>query len=102
MLGDRARVEGDAVGSLERVPAEVRPARALHALVVDLLPGILADVADDEVARSSVEGEPERVAEAVGEDLPAAAALAGEGVRARDRVALLALAVRIDPQHLAE
>ena len=42
--------------------------------MVDLLPAVLADVADPEVARPAVEGEAPGVPEAVGDDLPLAAA----------------------------
>src|SRR5439155_6874765 len=53
-------VEG--VTALEPVPAEVRPAQRAVGLVVDLLGGVLADIADRDPA--AVEGKAVRVAQA--------------------------------------
>src|SRR5690349_6286616 len=67
---------GDA---LVRRPAVVRqPADERPRPVVDLLPLVLADVADVEVTRRAIEAEPPRVAEAVSSDAPAAADVAEE------------------------
>ena len=55
--------------ALVAVPAEVGATGAL-AQVVDLLPRVLADVADVEIAGRAVEGEAPRVAQAVGDELP--------------------------------
>ena len=56
--------------ALVAVPAEVHEPRPAALQVVDLLPRVLADVADVEVARRAVEREPPRVAQAVGDELP--------------------------------
>ena len=56
--------------------------------VVDLLPGVLADVGRPQLASGGIEVEPPRVAEAVGEDFRTAASV-GEGVVGRDGVCLL-------------
>ena len=80
-----------------------RPAEVLrHAVVdvrdpVDLLPGVPADVADPELLRAGPETEPERVAQAVGDDA------AGVVVGARgERVAGQPHAgVRVDPDDRA-
>src|SRR5947208_139167 len=65
-----ALIAGLRVGSLVAGPAEVlhRPRRA-HASI-DLLPGVPADVADPDLARSRPEGEAERIAHPVGDDPP--------------------------------
>ena len=102
MLGPRGIVvagEVEPVPPLEVVPAEVRAAKRLAALEVDLLPAVLADVADHDAPL--VEGEPERVSQAERVDL-VAAGLADVRVALRDAVRLLALSVRVDPQQLAE
>ncbi len=85
--------------ALEALPAEVGGA-ALRRGVVDLLGVVLADVADEQVAGRAVEREAKRVAQAVGVDLAARVAAAGERVAGRDRVA--ARGARRDPQQLGE
>ena len=58
-------------GALVAGPAEVRDVgrgAARHREPVDLLPGVLADVADVEVAVTGPERHPERIAEAGGDD----------------------------------
>src|SRR3954468_23361505 len=80
----RALVGEVAPRALERAPAPVDAAPAAAAGEVDLLHGVLPDVADDEVARATVERVAPRVAEAVGVDLGPGAGAARERVRRRD------------------
>ncbi len=58
-----------AVGALRDAPPVVRAAGGARGLEVDLLPRVLPDVADEEVARLAVEREPPGIAQAVGPDL---------------------------------
>jgi hypothetical protein len=68
--------------AFEQSPPVVRESHKLCARPkVDLLPLVLADVADVQVAGDAIEGEPPRVAQPVGDELPARAA--NEGINAR-------------------
>jgi hypothetical protein len=72
--------------ALDDVPAVIVPARVARALMVDLLPAGLADVADEEIAVLPVEAEAPRIAKAVGPDLVARRGVAvDEGVRRGDQ-----------------
>src|SRR5262249_62052762 len=89
--------------ALEGVPAEVGTARRAHGRVVELLELVLADVADRDPwlrAADLVEGEAERVAQAVAVDL-VAAGLADERVAGGDRVRPAAARGGVHPQELA-
>src|SRR5207249_3155917 len=86
----RRHVTGVGCRSLGVGPAVVA---APHA-AIDLLPGVLADVADVEQAGARVEGEAPGVAQAIAPDLGADAGLSDERVVAGDR------AVRVDAQDL--
>src|SRR6266508_4013129 len=81
--------------SLVAAPAEVRAVAASQGKrgVVDLLPRILADVGDHEVAGLPVEGVPPWIADAVGEDLGKRGRLVDERVVGRNLV-------RISPQRV--
>ncbi len=74
-----------AVESLHQPPAVVLAPAGAGRSEVDLLPEVLAHVADQQVAGRAVEAPPPRVAQAVGPDL-VAAGRAHEGVRPRNRV----------------
>ena len=89
----------EALRPLHPPPAVVLAAAARGGLEVDLLDGVLADVADVEVARAAVEAEAPGVAQAGRPDLGRAAA-PGERIVRRDRVRRLG--VDVDPQQLAE
>ena len=67
---------------------------------VDLLFGVLADVADDQIAGAPVEGEAPRIAQPVGPDLRTPPRPGREWIARWDRVA--ATGAGRDPQHLAE
>src|SRR6185295_12054856 len=90
----------EAVVAFGDVPAVVLAAPAGGEADVDLLPLALADVGDHEVAGPAVEGEPPRVAQAVGPDLAAGPGGAGEGVVGGNGVR--GSPVHVDAQHLAE
>src|ERR1700733_1202550 len=85
------------VEPLAGVPAVV--AALDHA--IDLLPGVLTDVADPQVARLAIEVPAERVAVAVRPDLAARTGDAGERVVGGDVVHALRR-VDVEPQYLAE
>src|SRR5439155_15645939 len=90
--------------TLQLPPAEVRapPTTTGPPQTVDLLPAVLADVADPQVAREPVEREPPRIARADGPDLVQAGAA---DVRVAGRIGVLEAArpvVDIDPQDLPE
>src|SRR5436309_14361993 len=92
------------VEALESVPAEVGAAGTGEGRVVKLLEAILADVADRDSrlpGGDRVEGEAERIAQAVGVDLVATRP-ADEGVVGRDRVWASAARARVDAQQLAQ
>src|SRR5262249_28266333 len=72
-------------------PGEIAPGDA----DVDLLDREVADVSDPELVRRGVEAHPERIAEAVGPDLPAVGPHADEWVVGRDR------AVEVQAEDLA-
>src|SRR6266545_2092996 len=100
---DRARgaLALEVVPALAPVPAVVAAARPGR-LVVDLLPGVLADVADPQVAGGGIEGEAPRVAQPVRPDLRAGAAAADERVVGRHAVGAAAGGPRVDAEDLAE
>jgi hypothetical protein len=90
------------MGALHDPPAEVETGGAGPGHV-DLLPVVLADVTDPEVAGAPIEREAERVAEAIEPDLSAGAGCPDERVPAGDRVVRAARGViDVDPQDLAE
>ena len=84
--------------ALEHPPAEVGAA-GRH---VDLLPGGLADVADEELARHPIEGKAKRVAQPEGVDLLTARRPSREGIVGRDPVRERARSVDVDPEDLSE
>ena len=93
-----------AVAALHVVPAVVHaPAAATRRRrPVDLLPRILADVADPQVAGDPVERPAPRIAQPERPDL-VGAGLADERIRRGDAVALAgSRSVDVDPEHLAE
>ena len=81
---------------LESVPAEVGATGVLQRLVVDLLPGELADVADRNRAGRPVEAEPEGIAEADRVDLAPPPDRVGEGVVDRGPVTALIRVVGVE------
>ena len=85
----RRRLAGRARLKLKRafqnVPAEVQPAGDARLVNRNLLPLVLADIADRQVPGRGVEGEAERVAKAEIPDLRGASA-PGEGIVRWDRV----------------
>src|SRR5437868_7350127 len=99
-------MEGRAAGVEERVPfvatpAEVAPGQLALGPVVDLLEPVLPHVADERPA-GGAEGELERVAQAVGVDLPARPVAVGKRVAARDRVLAPTARRRTDAEDLPE
>ena len=95
----RNRVRGglvlvEAVGPLEGRPAEVDPLGLALRPVVDLLEGVLADVADRDRAGLGVEAEAPRISQPVGVDLrPGARGPVDERVVRRDGVGRAAVPV---------
>ena len=90
---------------LHLVPAEVRapPAARCGRQLVDLLPFVLADVADPQIAVGAIEAEAPRVADAVEPHLRPPALAVGERVVGRNAVLLAARRVGgVDPQDLAQ
>src|SRR5450755_559808 len=75
--------------ALEDAPSVVGAGAGAVAVAgeVDLLFAVLADVADDEIARAPVEGEAPRIAQPVGPDLRTPAGSGRVRVAGRDRVA---------------
>ena len=76
VTGDEDRLDRSGRGALlvaeialEDAPSVVGAGAVAAAGEVDLLFGVLTDVADDEIARAPVEGEPPRIAQPVGPDL---------------------------------
>ena len=105
----RDRVRGglvlvEAVGSLKGRPAEVGPLGLALLPVVDLLEGVLADVADRDRAGLGVEAEAPRISQPVGVDLrPGARGPVDERVVWRDGVGRAAApGGRPDAEQLAE
>ena len=98
--GRRQRLRGDPCDSLERVPAVEGACTGAARREVDFLPGVLADVGEHEVPGRAVEREAPGVAQAVGPDLRARAADAGERVARRDRIR--SAGARVDAEQLAE
>ncbi len=99
------RVVAGLVLPLEALPAEVGAAAGACARrnEVDLLPGVLPNVGDGEVARRPIEREAPGIAQAVRPDLRPCTGLPDEGVRRRNRVGPAARAKpRIDAQELSE
>src|SRR6186997_3449322 len=83
-------------------PPEVEPARA-RPRDVDLLPRVLAHVADPQVSGLEVDAVAERVAQPVVEDLAPRAGPPDERVVRRDRVgSAVRRAEDVDAEHLAE
>ena len=79
-VGQRVVALGDALGALERAPAEVlRRLVGLEQDAVDLLDVVLPDVADPDLAERGVEREAPRVAQADQLDAPARPALDARG-----------------------
>src|SRR5439155_26533012 len=72
--------------TLETAPAVALAAMRVRGLLVDLLPRVLPDVADPEVARGAVEGEPPGIPKSVRPDLGANASPADERVGRRNGV----------------
>src|SRR5204862_6738048 len=89
------------VPPLDPVPTEVRAGAPAPGHEVDLLPLVLTDVGDPQVAGLAIPGEPPRVAEPVGPDLGQPAA-PGERIVGRDRVLAAGGRPRVDPQDLAQ
>src|SRR5690606_24447877 len=89
-----------AVPALHDIPAVVFTPGARPGRIVDLLPVLLADVGDVKITGLPVEGEPPRIAQAVGPDLGPGVPAAHEGVVRRDRVRLSP--VHVDPEHLSQ
>jgi hypothetical protein len=95
-------VGSEDVAALVAAPAEVHaPARVRRRCEVDLLPVVLTDVGEREVAGLPIEREAPRVPESVSPDL-VAAGNAYEGIVGGDRVGLsVGAELGIDPQELA-
>src|SRR5437667_10524723 len=66
--------------SLRDAPAVVAPSRVARRLEVHLLPQVLPDIRDEQIAARAVEVEFPRVAQPVGPDLRQGARLADEGI----------------------
>ena len=92
----------EVVPALPAAPAEIRaPSGKRSVREVDLLPEVLADVGDREVARGTIEGEPPRISQAVGPDL-VAPRLVDEWIVGRNRVRLAGRTqLGVDAQHLS-
>src|SRR5262245_50740709 len=90
------------VTALEAAPAEVdgTPPPGIDRAVVDLLPGILADVADVQRAGHPVEREAPGVAQPIRPDLRPRGRLADERVVGRHCVRVRPALARIDPDEL--
>src|SRR4029453_18079550 len=94
-VGPITAVEG--VAALAPVPAVVAPTRTGR-LVVDLLVGVLADVADPQVAGGGVERETPGVAQPVVPDLGPGPVAVRERVAGRDPIGLAPAGPRVDPE----
>ncbi len=100
--GSRCVVGAELVVGLAPGPTEVERRRRPGRHEVDLFPGVLPDICDDEVAGCRVEGEFPGVAQSVGPDLWTAAAVRVRVARG-DRVGTASAWRRgVDPQQLAE
>ena len=95
----RAAVPAGVVRALAVRPAEVGAARASGRDEVDLLPRVLPDLADPQIAGEPVEREAPGIAEAVRPDLAAPARLSDERIVGRNRVS--ARAAHVEAQDLA-
>jgi len=99
------------------LPAVVASALVTRRFKVDFLPGVLAHVADPEIAGRAIETEPKRVAQAIGPDFAAAPRLRVEGIVGRNGVGRRTIIGRcraqvvgagrrgridVDAQHLAQ
>jgi hypothetical protein len=93
------------VRPLHDVPSEVQPARA-RADDIDLLPGVLPDVGDPQVAVGPVEAHPPRVAESGQPDLGSRVSGVEKWVVRRDPIARIGVRAAVDsdvdPQHLRQ
>jgi hypothetical protein len=95
-------VEVERVPGLVTAPPEIgASSRIWSEREINLLPKVLADVGDREVAGGAIEGEPPRIAEAVGPDL-VPPRLVDEGIVLRNRVGLAGGPLfGVDAQHLS-
>lgn len=92
VLGAEGRPVARMTPALQTVPAVVEAQGRACRVKIDLLPGVLADVADVDVAGCAVEGEAPRVAQPDGPNL-VGACLADEGVIGRDGVGVASIDV---------
>ncbi len=83
---------------LHDLPTVVLSSAARTGLKVDLLANALSDVSDVKVSGLAVEGEPPRVAQALGPDFPARRRGCRERIRRRDSVERRTSGVRVDIQ----
>src|SRR5687768_5873103 len=99
----RLRAVAEEMPALHAAPAEVgcTPPPHVDRAVVDLLPDVLADVADREGTRQAVEREAPRVTQAVRPDLGPPRRLTDEWVVRRHRVRIRPVLPGIDADDLA-
>ena len=86
--------------ALADLPFVVFTAPGARCLEIDLLPGVLSDIADVEVMGFRVEGEAPGIAQADSPDLVAYGAIVGEGIVGWNRVGIPA--IDVDSEHLAK
>src|SRR5688572_21315192 len=89
-----------ALRRLHATPAKVDPGLGAGGDEVDFLPAVLADVADPQIARSTIKAPAPRIAEPVGPDLRARAGLPDERVVGRNGIRVAT--VHVQTQQLAE
>jgi hypothetical protein len=91
------------VTALEAAPPEVdrSPPPRIDRAVIDLLPSVLADIADVQCSGHTVEREAPRIAKAVRPDLGLPRRLTDERVVRRHRIRVCAVLTRIDPDELS-
>src|SRR2546430_17018695 len=99
-FNDTATTEIYTLSLHDALPILVGAGAVAAAGEVDLLLGVLAHVADDQIARGPVEGEAPRIAQPVGPDLRTPPSSNRERIARRDRVA--AARPGRDPQQLSE